>query len=553
MNAQSLPDVLRPRRIFLLLVGYRWLSLIPPLTLLLTGERPLLPPLLIAAGVNLLISIFSTQLNQALRSRPWLLLADLLLMAALMNLSGAWEPTFYLYALNPLLIAAFFWGLRGAAAATTLFLAVYLLGLALTGRTMAWLPLMTAVVGAYLISGAFGYASSLVTQLQAAQTALKHTHGDLALLHQLTVRLQQAPDVEGMQEVVLEAVTGALGMPCAVMGLVDAEAATLTGWLGRARDGRIASAVSLAHPAQLPLAPHGDPLVQAVLDGAPCSIDADDAHDWLRTTFGMRRCLILPMRLPERPLAVLLVEGENEAALSAQQPLLVSLAAQTAIAIDAMQNRLSRARQTAVHEERIRIAQDLHDTVSQALFGIVFTLDGSLKLLPQQPEAVMPELERALQSAENVRAEIRHTILDIWPTTLTAERFSADLHRFAHDVCHVNGLALTFDIRGEFGALSPLARRSLYRISQEALNNIAQHAQATEASVCVDIAQGRAQLSIRDNGVGFDPQQALRRRHDHDHFGLQGIVQRSTTLGGECHIFSKPGAGASIIVDIPVS
>ena len=111
---------------------------------------------------------------------------------------------------------------------------------------------------------------------------------------------------------------------------------------------------------------------------------------------------------------------------------------------------------------------------------------------------------------------------------------------------------LTFDIRGDFASLSPLARRSMYRISQEALNNIATHAQAESAKVCVDVENGRAQLVIRDDGCGFPLKTILNRPTNHDHFGLHGMQKRAQTLGGECHIFSQPGAGTSIVVDIPV-
>ncbi len=548
----------QPKRIFTFLVGYRWLSLIPPLAVLFSaGERPFLPALIIAAASNFLITIRHRQLNKALQSQSWLLLADLLLMAGIISFSGQWGSAFFLYALNPLLIAAFFFGLLGAVAATTVSLPLYGVMLFVSGNwgmMLNWVWVLTAVIGAYLISGTFGFAANLVKQLQTAQSKLTQTHSDLTLLHDLTVALQQAADVEAMQEVVLEAITSKLGFQRAVMGLVDEETAVLTGWVGQLREGSILTTKELTHPTQIPLSAEGGLVAQAVIEQRICQATEGPctADNFLSTHFGMSGCRIFPMLMAERSIGVLLVDARQGPDIDERLPLLESVIGQTAVAIGSMLTRLNRARQTAVHEERIRFAQDLHDTVSQALFGIVFTLDGCIKLLPDQPEIVIPELERALASAETVRSEIRQTILDIWPTTLTAERFTADLRHYANHVIHFSGTQLTFDIRGDFASLSPLARRSLYRISQEALNNIATHARAEQARVCVDVENGRAQLVIRDDGQGFSLKSTLNRPADHDHFGLSGIQKRAETLGGECHIFSQPGAGTSIVVDIPV-
>ena len=180
-------------------------------------------------------------------------------------------------------------------------------------------------------------------------------------------------------------------------------------------------------------------------------------------------------------------------------------------------------------------------------------MDGCLKLLPEHPEAVEPELKRVLAVAEETRAEVRKSILDIWPSTLTATRFESDLETYTAAICQADDLELDFRVGGDFSLLSPRARRSLYRISQEALANIAHHANASRAQVCVDIVEDRAILSIQDNGQGFDPEQALKRVFGREHFGLLGMQERAESLGGTCEINSQPGAGTTIMVDIPLS
>jgi signal transduction histidine kinase len=220
-----------------------------------------------------------------------------------------------------------------------------------------------------------------------------------------------------------------------------------------------------------------------------------------------------------------------------------------------MRTRWRRARESAVQEERARIALDIHDVVSQSLFGLAFTLDGTLKLLEKEPDAARIELESALEITEHVRQEIRRTLQDMWSEEVTPRGFQADLQRYLVDVLQAQNLAVTFEIDGDFSALSPVAWRSLYRIAQESLANVVHHAAATEVRVCLDVAEERARLVVRDNGRGFEPEVALARVYgsalNEARFGLRGMQKRARALGGACDVFSRPGAGASIIVDIP--
>lgn len=540
------------------LVGYRWLSLLPVgVALLVAPERPLLISLLLAILINSLITWRANQLNSLLLRQPALLLLDLFVMLGFVTFSGGWQSPFYLYTLNPVLIAAFQFELKGALLTALASTSFYLTAVFQpANQPTNWIITLTSTAGYFLIGSTFGFATSLFSQLRTAQQKLNQSHNDLALLHKLTVSLRAANSIEEMQEYALQAITTDLNCPKAVIGLVNPETAVLTSWLGRTRSGHITTTATLPHSAEIPITEPGSLMTQALQQKqtcfageTPCTPDA-----WLNTYFGMSGCTIIPLHHQEQSVGILLVNTGQTPPPPARLQLLEAIAGQTATAIVARQTRLNRARQLAIQSERLRIAQDIHDSVSQSLFGIVFTLDASLKLLPNHPEQVVPELERALHSAEEVRAEIRHAILDLWPTQLTAARFTADLQKYAADICpNEQPLQLKFDIRGEFGSLSPLARRTLYRMAQEALNNMVYHAEATEGSVCVDVANGRAQLVVRDNGRGFHPDVVLAQPHAHTHFGLQGIQKRAQSLGGECHIFSRPGEGASIIVEIPAA
>jgi signal transduction histidine kinase len=93
----------------------------------------------------------------------------------------------------------------------------------------------------------------------------------------------------------------------------------------------------------------------------------------------------------------------------------------------------------------------------------------------------------------------------------------------------------------------------MYRICQESLTNIVHHAAAHQSRICVDVADGRARIILRDNGRGFEPDIALAQDFGGDHFGLRGMRERAALLGGTYEIFSQPGAGTSILIDIPAN
>ncbi len=515
--------------------------------------------MLLAVGMNSILTVFSQELNHAFQKRPFLLLIDLILAALLMALTGGWRSPYYLYALNPLLAAAFFFRLKGAILATTIFLPFYFLAIigniGRQGAPPDFLVVLTAVVGAYLISGAFGYAALLLGQLQKTRDNLYSTNLEMQVLQKLTTALQRAADMPAVQESVLAAVTSDLGFPQAAIGLIDENGAVIDDWrVQRPENGRSTQTQhAIINPHALDDA--GSPIAKAVktqqIRRTPRAANSGNSKPCL--ALKTDDCLIIPLIWGMQPVGVLLIDIANQPDQNNQYQLLEAIARQTAVSLGMMMTRLRRAKESAIQEERSRIALDLHDTISQSLFGIVYTLQGCLTLLEKDPQAVKPELRWALGTAQDVRQKIRHTIHNMWPRELTATQFETDLRTYAVDVLQANNLEINFDIRGDFGALSPPARRSMYRICQEALTNVVHHAAANESRICVDVDGGRARLLVRDNGRGFDPALALSQTHAGEHFGLRGMQERAKALGGTCKIYSQPAAGASIVIDFPAN
>ena len=372
----------------------------------------------------------------------------------------------------------------------------------------------------------------------------------LGVLQQFTAELHQAIDVQDVVFRVLDVMVHAFGYQHAVVGLVDLEAQIISNWIDH-RQGESVQGKRVPSAIKLPLTSESGVVATAVSTQQIQSImppvsTIPEFNQFLQMESGM----IVPMHWGVQPIGVLLISGATQK--DERLNSIKAIATQTAVSIGMMRTRLRRAQATALKEERARIALDIHDSVSQSLFGLVLTLEGTLKLFDSDPSTARAELAYAIESARQVRQQIQETIHDNWTEEMSAAVFEADLQKYVVDVLQASNLAVVFDIRGDFSSLLPQAQRALYRISQECLTNIAHHAGASNARVCVDIYNQFARLVVRDNGRGFEPTEALTQNYDKEHFGLRGMQDRSRSLGGTCDIFSQPDAGTSIVVEFPI-
>ncbi len=556
------------RPVFRLLVLYRWLSLAPALVALAAGGlRPAaLAALFVALALNLLITLFPEQLNAGLRRRPWLLLADMLAGAGLAWLTGGWRTPYYLYAFSPLLAAAFFFHLRGALIAAAgvagLFIFAGLVppaGVAGSSAPVDLLGLPAQLVGFFLIAGSFGYASTLLASLQASHAALDRVHRDLRVIHNLTLFLQTATDVAEVQERVLQAVTSDLGYAHAVVALVDdagggGAGAVITGWLARGTARAGAPPGVLRHEARLPLHLDRGAIVHSLLTGqsklaAPAPLSTDAA---LNAALPAPAYHVFPMLLREHAVGVLLVEAGLADDGPSRLESLQAIASQAAVALGTTMLCIDRAQRLAVQDERLRFARDIHDTLSQSLFGLAYSLDACVKLLPGQPEQVRAELAALAREVETTRATVRQLIRNVWPSEMTAAQLQADLQRYVGAVCRTRALDLKLQIDPGFDRLAVPVRHTLYRIAQEGVANVARHANASQAEVCLVIRPEAVSLSVTDDGCGFEPEAVLARLIEREHFGLHGMRERAAAHGGTFDVQSKPGAGARLLVTLPL-
>jgi signal transduction histidine kinase len=208
--------------------------------------------------------------------------------------------------------------------------------------------------------------------------------------------------------------------------------------------------------------------------------------------------------------------------------------------------------QVAVGEERTRIAREIHDGVGHALTSVILQLEVCERLIRRDPEAAEAVIEEQKGILRHAMAEARELVFHLRPLELEAEGFAAAVRRHAQQLSERSeGMEVSLFLPEERLPLSPASELALARIIQEALTNTARHADARRVSVTVKSERGQVVCVIEDNGRGFEPeaQPAGTRTGG---FGLKGMRERATALGGTLEIESAPGRGTRIRVVLPV-
>jgi PAS domain S-box-containing protein len=203
----------------------------------------------------------------------------------------------------------------------------------------------------------------------------------------------------------------------------------------------------------------------------------------------------------------------------------------------------------AALEERQRLARELHDSVSQALYGIALGARTARALLGREvpTDSVDEWLEYVLSLAEAGLTEMRALIFELRPESLETEGLVAALEQQAAALEARHEIPVHTTL-GEEPNLSLETKEALYRIVQEAMHNIVKHARASRADLRLGREARGIALEVSDDGVGFDPEGAFSGR-----LGLKSMRERATRLGGTLSVESAPGEGTSIRVRFPPS
>jgi signal transduction histidine kinase len=196
--------------------------------------------------------------------------------------------------------------------------------------------------------------------------------------------------------------------------------------------------------------------------------------------------------------------------------------------------------------ERQRLARELHDSVSQALYGIGLGARTARTLVDRDPQKAIEPVEYVLSLVEIGLAEMRALIFELQPESLEAEGLVEALRK------QVLTLPSRHEIEVDFADCDepdlPLSvKEAVYRIAQEAIHNTVKHAQATALSIEIVCTDSELVLELHDNGRGFDTNGSFP-----GHLGLRSMRERAAKLDGEVRIESGPGQGVYVSVQIPI-
>src|SRR6266480_4860683 len=203
------------------------------------------------------------------------------------------------------------------------------------------------------------------------------------------------------------------------------------------------------------------------------------------------------------------------------------------------------AQELAALQERQRLARELHESVSQALYAIGLGAHTAREALESDPEQAMASIDYVLALAEAGLAEMRALIFELRPESLEMEGLVAALTKQVAVLRTRYKLTVEADL-GEEPNLSQETKHMLYRVAQEALHNIVKHARATIVNLKLAGEENEFILEVRDNGRGFNPADPFP-----GHLGLRSMHERVTRMGGTLAIESVPGQGTCVGVRIP--
>ena len=200
------------------------------------------------------------------------------------------------------------------------------------------------------------------------------------------------------------------------------------------------------------------------------------------------------------------------------------------------------AQALAVIEERQRLARNLHDAVNQSLFSAGLIAEVLPRLWDRDPDLARQSLEDLRRLTRGAQAEMRALLAELRPSTLTDSSLGDLLRLLGNALSGRINVPIDLAVNSEF-ILPAEVQIAFYRVCQEALNNIAKHAKASQVEMNLNKTGHVIELRIRDDGLGFNPEQTFS-----GHYGLSMMRERAEAVGALLTITSQPGQGTQLII-----
>jgi len=579
MGEKATPNFIKipsAERVFLFLLFYRWIvlcyiALVAFLGLFSALKIPwLYHTIAITLVYNLVLTAFYHSIFQRLRQNFWLITLDILVCFFLLALTGGWRSPFYFYAFSPILVAVIIREYHGGILAATQMIAFYNLSIFLNDKfteivSKGWLETWVANnFSLYLIAIFFAIPSVLMNQLRAsyevlndyknkmADTNIKLTRSNkqLLTLQKINLAIQSSLNLKDVLRKILDGLTSEMGFGQALIGLVDRDNAVIGEWLGSRT-----IPCELYEDQEVPLKEESGIIANAALLKQRFSVSLENLPQQtpqipIISIFNNSSFEVIPLLAGADAVGVILT-GKKEQPLTAEdRTVLSSFANQGAIAI---KNALLRkeSQEVVVLRERNRIAMEMHDSVVQILSGACLLLDACTRKLKKDSMELRDKLSdvRALlkESLENVR----YSIFNLRPPNLQDGLVSC-LRRYSREFSRINSLSVNLSVKGDEKPLTVDKERTLYRVLQEALANIAKHSEARDVGIEVEFGEARLLLTVEDNGKGFNVSEALSQSDSGHTLGLLSMKQAAEDFNGNFVVESLSPSGTRISLQLPV-
>jgi signal transduction histidine kinase len=255
---------------------------------------------------------------------------------------------------------------------------------------------------------------------------------------------------------------------------------------------------------------------------------------------GMQSCVWIPMVVKDRIIgAIGLAHAAKDQFTTHHVDLVLSVANQAAITMNNAELN-EKAQAFAVVEERERVARNLHDAVNQSLFSAGLIAEVLPRLWERDRDEARRSLEDLRKLTRGAMAEMRALLAELRPSTLTDTDLGDLLQQLAKAFIGRTNIPTEVTVDGNI-VVPPNVQVAMYRVCQEALNNIAKHAKAGFVELILKQQGTTTELHIRDDGQGFDPERTIS-----GHYGLSMMRERASAVGAELSIISQPSRGTEL-------
>jgi signal transduction histidine kinase len=336
---------------------------------------------------------------------------------------------------------------------------------------------------------------------------------------------------DAVLERLVEAARGLGGATYAALGVPDEEGDGFSRWISAGLTDEEIDAIG-------PLPRNHGLLGAALRNPAPfrsSDVRSDDRFDgwWPAAHPDLDAFLAVPIVFRGEVVAAFYLANKVGGFSEDDERLVRDLADHAAVLIE--HSRLYEARrELSVLEERNRLARELHDALTQSLFGLRLRLEAD-------------DVDGARALLEDIFAELRSLILQLRPPALERDGLAASLAKHLEVVGRTHGIATRLDA-GSLGAVAPDTEQALFRIAQEALTNVVKHAAAGSVAIHLERTDGAITLEVEDDGQGFDPAD---RSISSRRLGLMSMRERAADVGGSLAVESEVGQGTTVRAKVP--